>query len=181
MTHYFFHRHSLCATFFSCLISVQRLYLRRKKEQLCKIYSIIFFVSMPKKEILYMLQSKLLSWRNLPTTPTSSFKHSLFWKLHSGHKDAVYLQRCQWAPREFFAAEVTSWMQYLVYAYFFVRPLQGSKWGLSGHVAGCEMWVCDKEVLQIPVDLLRKLGACERLCFFLYQAKTYCTVINVWL
>lgn len=35
-------------------------------------------------------------------------------------------------------------MQYLVYAYFFVRPLQSSEWDLSCHVVACEGWIFDR-------------------------------------
>lgn len=35
-----------------------------------------------------------------------------------------------------------------------------------------------QKTLQRPVDLLRKLGTCERLCLFIHQAKTYCTALN---
>lgn len=70
-------------------------------------------------------------------------------------------------------------MQYLVYASFFIRPLQGAEWSLSSHVVACEVWIFEVvRTLQRVVDLLRKLGACERLCLFLHQAKTYCTAVN---
>lgn len=144
VTHYFFIDIAFVPHFFHAWSLSRDCIYEGKKNSYAKSAQSSFLSLCLKKKFCMCSSPNLLSCRNLPTTSASSFKHSLFWKLHSGHKDAVNLQRCPWVPQEFFAAEITSCVQYLIYAYFFVRPLQGSKWGLSGRVVDCEVWIFDR-------------------------------------
>lgn len=50
-------------------------------------------------------------------------------------------------------------MQYLVYAYFFVRPLQISEWDLSCHVVACEGWIFDRWSCK---DFMKTSGSSEK-------------------
>lgn len=59
VTHYFLIDISFVPHFFMSDLCPEIIFMKKKRKQLSKIYSIIFLVSVPKKQLLYTLQSKL--------------------------------------------------------------------------------------------------------------------------